>query len=970
MDEVEASYHNLFCDLPSFLLAEIISYLVSLANLQSVDEALSISQAKQRNWRKSICLSCSRKEWHSKHYLFSRLYTSREELLWATRVGIVENQSKVCLVANEREYRCNIPATREYFESTGIFHSSLLSYACYHNEIDVIQALLRRTDKYIEHFINKTNADGRTCIHRAIDSNQNEVAMLLIENGAFIDVKEKFLLSPLHAACIRGNKDLVMLLVNSGMNVNIEDMYGYTPLHYAIRYYDGPSIDQSNTEDFEPSLGIYDGNQIDDVIYFGDTGGENPHSNLGIEMIALLIVLGADVNAKARNGCSPINYKYFPHCDNSAAVKILYENGADIDSRKNDGETALLMASKTSSVQLVKALIECGADTNVSDNNGATALEHAIRYDNSKIVKLLLLHGADPNTLTVNNKATLLHDAIAHGANVDIIESLIKYGAYVNKRNQDGESPLHCLIEYHMSSYYEGYGNYKSASSSETFRTKLHLLISSGASTCMRDRFGRTPIFYFVMRAHAANDEGKPRLRRTYYIYHQSELTRDLRVILDVSADINEQDDNGMNLIQYACDFKSDNKFILKALIDVGADINCKAKDGKSLLYSALNCANNKAVILQLIEEGATVSPEDFNNHISDAGIPTNLFHLFHGNFENVKIVYEGLLCSDNYNAVSKCFSSTDEAEKAIRKFSTENFSSYHCSSSSLLDVEGCGIFLLQVYFILNQIHKTFGIDGLIACRKVNKVAKEVFEYAKFTLNDLNNEVENWKYSCIIKFLLGSICGGFAIMLLWRMISFNLILYLLSNIVFTSLVYNNFTDFINYSGLCYKQISRHALRQNVYDSDLEMYVRSEPLLVCMGQMSISFILFTGSLLSTIILHFYTYMVDLLNLNYRFVPVFKFTSTWIRFSILLAYIGIFLLYGFIQFTLNNMSQIPHSQKKSKWLIIAGLFLSFSLSAESLYKGSLDNWHDLYRIGLGWLTLSVCFRFRCKYVNKHL
>ena len=58
-------------------------------------------------------------------------------------------------------------------------------------------------------------------------------------------------------------------------------------------------------------------------------------------------------------------------------VKLLIENGADVDQTCNGGITALLIASSHGYFDIVKYLIEKGADLNHKDDQNLTALMHA-----------------------------------------------------------------------------------------------------------------------------------------------------------------------------------------------------------------------------------------------------------------------------------------------------------------------------------------------------------------------------------------------------------------------------------------------------------------------------------------------------------------------------------------------------------------------------------------------------------------
>jgi ankyrin repeat protein len=76
-----------------------------------------------------------------------------------------------------------------------------------------------------------------TALHICADSNNLELARMLVERGA--DINEQRSLSrksPLHVAAMRRSMDVAELLLIAGARVNCVDEHGLTPLHYAAKF--------------------------------------------------------------------------------------------------------------------------------------------------------------------------------------------------------------------------------------------------------------------------------------------------------------------------------------------------------------------------------------------------------------------------------------------------------------------------------------------------------------------------------------------------------------------------------------------------------------------------------------------------------------------------------------------------------------------------------------------------------------
>jgi hypothetical protein len=74
----------------------------------------------------------------------------------------------------------------------------------------------------------------------------------------------------------------------------------------------------------------------------------------------------------------------------SEIARLLLQHGADKNARNKDGETPLMWAALTGTLELVRLLVEAGVPMNVVDARGNTPLHAAAASDNPEVVDYLL----------------------------------------------------------------------------------------------------------------------------------------------------------------------------------------------------------------------------------------------------------------------------------------------------------------------------------------------------------------------------------------------------------------------------------------------------------------------------------------------------------------------------------------------------------------------------------------------------
>ena len=117
------------------------------------------------------------------------------------------------------------------------------------------------------------------------------------------------------------------------------------------------------------------------------------------------------------------------------------EAGIDVNSRDQEGRTALMYAAYNGHTQAIKILIEKGGLVNLADNYGRTALMMASSGPFPATVKMLLDNQADPNMTDSEEHFTALMYAAAEGQ-LDVVRILLSYRADPALKDIDGDDAL------------------------------------------------------------------------------------------------------------------------------------------------------------------------------------------------------------------------------------------------------------------------------------------------------------------------------------------------------------------------------------------------------------------------------------------------------------------------------------------------------------------------------------------------
>ncbi len=153
--------------------------------------------------------------------------------------------------------------------------------------------------------IGALDASGMTALHRAATAGHADVVAVLLARGADANARTGIGLTPLHASAMWSKVDAARLLLAAGADLHatirrrpgratVGSTQGWTPLHFAAEWRFEPFHDQE-------------------------------------EMVKLLLNAGADPNAKAKNGMTPL---WMPReVGRTEIVQILEDHGAVEDWR-------------------------------------------------------------------------------------------------------------------------------------------------------------------------------------------------------------------------------------------------------------------------------------------------------------------------------------------------------------------------------------------------------------------------------------------------------------------------------------------------------------------------------------------------------------------------------------------------------------------------------------------------------------
>ena len=355
-------------------------------------------------------------------------------------------------------------------------------------------------------------------------------------------------------------------------------------------------------------------------------------SGKNAELVKLLIEQGADVNANDSRGRTVLGHSLDTYHDAEITMKMvdtLLRLGARADVRldpRAHGDLTVKALKKSSA--LFALLVDAGLDVNARGPGESIALHEAVERDDSTILKHLLEAGADVEA-TDSDGYTALHHAVLMEHLVHV-RLLVSHGAKVARKDKKGQMPMHLAFEEAGAGFHDildflletwADQNYR-----EDFDVVLYMALAKGhfdqaEAICVAHGSDRND-FHTIRRLYAAASEESVSVFRDFLQQHtalidQIWLTGLVRVLaqikdeekidtlLALDGDLNARDPLGETALHVAA--RSGDARMVSILLHANTDLELENREGDTALSIAVG-ASHCPIVTTLIERGANTA--------------------------------------------------------------------------------------------------------------------------------------------------------------------------------------------------------------------------------------------------------------------------------------------------------------------------------------------------------------------------
>lgn len=280
----------------------------------------------------------------------------------------------------------------------------------------------------------QTDSNHDTALTLACAGGHVEVASLLLDQQANVELRDKKGLTPLMIAATHGHDKVVNMLCTRGANIEAQT---------------------ERTKDTALSLACSSG-RLEAVQALLAKAANKEHRNVSdytplslaasggyVSIIKCLLSAGSEINSRtgSKLGISPLMLAAMNgHTD---AARLLLDRGSDINAYiETNRNTALTLACFQGRTEVVKLLLERNALIEHRAKTGLTPLMEAASGGFQDVGEVLIEKGADVNAQPVPSSRDTALTIAAEKGHASFVELLLNHNACIDVKNKKGYSPM------------------------------------------------------------------------------------------------------------------------------------------------------------------------------------------------------------------------------------------------------------------------------------------------------------------------------------------------------------------------------------------------------------------------------------------------------------------------------------------------------------------------------------------------